>query len=91
VAPPDYLGKAIQEVALVGPRHQPDLELLSKLAPDLLISIRRYTELNAARLEDIAPMVALDLITLSDSLSATERTARFWGTGDGSPAERQLS
>lgn len=77
--PPDYLGKAIQEVALVGPRHQPDLEQLSRLAPDLLISIRRYTELNAARLEKIAPMVALDLITLSDSLSATERTGEILG------------
>lgn len=67
---PSYLGDYVLTLPAVGPRHQPDLERLSKLGPDLLIGIKRYSELNADRLEEISPMLAFDLVTLQDSLDA---------------------
>lgn len=68
--PPEYLGPAMAQVPSLGPRHQPNLERLSAIAPDLVFAIRRYTEKDGPQIETIAPMLALDLITLRDSLNA---------------------
>ncbi|EAZ97841.1 ABC transporter substrate-binding protein [Marinobacter sp. ELB17] len=67
---PAYLGPSMDKVPSLGPRHQPNLERLSRIAPDLVFAIRRYTEKDGPQIEAIAPMVALDLITLQDSLNA---------------------
>lgn len=67
---PAYLGPDMAKVPSLGPRHQPNLERLSRIAPDLVFAIRRYTEKDGPQIEAIAPMVALDLITLQDSLDA---------------------
>lgn len=67
---PAYLGPEMDKVPSLGPRHQPNLERLSRIAPDLVFAIRRYTEKDGPQIEAIAPMVALDLITLQDSLQA---------------------
>jgi iron complex transport system substrate-binding protein len=76
---PDYLGPDMARVPSLGPRHQPNLERLSAIAPDLVFAIRRYTEKDGPQIEAIAPMLALDLITLQDSLTAVELAGRALG------------
>ncbi|WP_323750978.1 ABC transporter substrate-binding protein [Marinobacter sp.] len=76
---PDYLASQLADVQGLGPRHQPNLEVLSEVAPDLVIAIRRYTEKDGSHIESIAPLLALDLITLQDSLRAVEVTGRALG------------
>lgn len=67
---PEYLADQLDETPSLGPRHQPNLELLSAVQPDLVLAIRRYAEKDADQIEAIAPMLALDLITLEDSVRA---------------------
>lgn len=90
---PDYLALQLAGVPGLGPRHQPNLEVLSSVRPDLVIAIRRYTEKDGDQIEAIAPLLALALITVQDSLravtlagqalgvpaKATELNARFLG------------
>src|SRR5690606_35525260 len=61
------------------PRHQPNLEVLSSVRPDLVIAIRRYTEKDGDQIEAIAPLLALDLITVQDSLRAVELAGQALG------------
>lgn len=79
---PDYLQTELQGVANLGPRHQPNLEILSRVKPDLIFSIRRYTEKDGEQIEAIAPMLALDLITLEDSLRAVKLAGKALGAAD---------
>ncbi|GAA3549128.1 ABC transporter substrate-binding protein [Zobellella aerophila] len=67
---PAYLGDAVNEAVSLGTRGQPNLELLSELAPDAVLAVRRYTETIAGRIDAIAPYVAFDDLTLADSLKA---------------------
>jgi len=76
---PAYLGPDMNKVPSLGPRHQPNLERLSRIAPDLVFAIRRYTEKDGPQIEAIAPMVALDLITLQDSLHAVALAGDAFG------------
>lgn len=76
---PAYLGPDMNKVPSLGPRHQPNLERLSRIAPDLVFAIRRYTEKDGPQIEAIAPMVALDLITLKDSLHAVALAGDAFG------------
>ncbi|MFV8572469.1 ABC transporter substrate-binding protein [Marinobacter sp. SBS5] len=76
---PDYLAGQLKGVQTLGPRHQPNLEILSELSPDLVIAIRRYTEKDGAHIESIAPLLALDLISLPDSLRAVDLAGRALG------------
>lgn len=65
---PLYLGEAVSEAISLGARGQPNLERLSAQAPDLILAVRRYTDGIAPRLEQIAPYVGFDDLTLADSL-----------------------
>lgn len=76
---PDFLGHALTGVPLIGSRGQLNLEVLSEISPDLILAIRRYTEKNAAQLEQIAPYMALDLVTLADSLRGVQLTGEVLG------------
>lgn len=76
---PAYLGPEMNKIPSLGPRHQPNLERLSRIAPDLVFAIRRYTEKDGPQIEAIAPMVALDLITLQDSLHAVALAGDAFG------------
>lgn len=76
---PEYLADQLDEVPSLGPRHQPNLELLSEVQPDLVLAIRRYTEKDGAQIEAIAPMLALDLITLEDSVRAVQLAGEALG------------
>lgn len=67
---PAYLGDAVNEAVSLGARGQPNLELLSELAPDTVLAVRRYTETIAGRIDAIAPYVGFDDLTLKDSLKA---------------------
>jgi len=76
---PDYLASQLDGVTGLGPRHQPNLEVLSSVRPDLVIAIRRYTEKDGDQIEAIAPMLALDLITVQDSLRGVELAGQALG------------
>ncbi|ARM84813.1 ABC transporter substrate-binding protein [Marinobacter salarius] len=76
---PDYLASRLDGVTGLGPRHQPNLEVLSSVRPDLVIAIRRYTEKDGDQIEAIAPMLALDLITVQDSLRGLELAGQALG------------
>lgn len=65
---PLYLGAAVAGAVSLGTRGQPNLELLSAQAPDLILAVRRYTESVVPSLEQIAPYVGFDDLTLADSL-----------------------
>lgn len=77
---PDYLASRLAGVPGLGPRHQPNLEVLSSVRPDLVIAVRRYTEKDSDQIESIAPLLALDLITAEDSLRAVELAGQALGT-----------
>lgn len=77
---PDYLASWLAGVPGLGPRHQPNLEVLSSVQPDLVIAIRRYTEKDGDQIETIAPLLALDLITVEDSLRGVESVGQALGT-----------
>ncbi|MBN3790971.1 ABC transporter substrate-binding protein [Burkholderia sp. Ac-20353] len=64
---PAYLLDRMDRVIDLGQRASPSLELLASAHADLIIAIRRYTEANAARLQQIAPYLALDLEIREDS------------------------
>jgi len=76
---PDYLASQLSGVRSLGPRHQPNLEVLSSVQPDLVIAIRRYTEKDGDQIEAIAPLLALDLITIQDSLGAVDLAGQALG------------
>lgn len=69
---PDYLGSELKDVPVIGSRAQVNMELLSEIAPDLILAIRRYTEKNASQFTSIAPYMALDLVTMEDSLRGVQ-------------------
>ena len=76
---PEYLASQLSGVRGLGPRHQSNLEVLSSVQPDLVIAIRRYTEKDGDQIEAIAPLLALDLITIQDSLRAVELAGQALG------------
>lgn len=76
---PEYLASQLSGVRGLGPRHQPNLEVLSSVQPDLVIAIRRYAEKDGDQIEAIAPLLALDLITIQDSLRAVELAGQALG------------
>lgn len=76
---PEYLASQLSGVRGLGPRHQPNLEVLSSVRPDLVIAIRRYTGKDGDQIEAIAPMLALDLITVQDSLRAVDLAGQALG------------
>lgn len=53
--------------------------MLSSVQPDLVIAIRRYAEKDGDQIEAIAPLLALDLITIQDSLRAVELAGQALG------------
>ncbi|WP_423760142.1 ABC transporter substrate-binding protein [Burkholderia sp. NLJ2] len=64
---PAYLLDRMDRVIDLGQRASPNLELLASAHADLIVAIRRYTEANAARLQQIAPYLALDIEVGADS------------------------
>lgn len=77
-----FLGNATAGTVNLGEVHQTNLELLAKLAPDLIIGLRTYTEPFEKKIEESGAFLAFDLVTLDDSLSAVERTTRALGEED---------
>lgn len=64
---PDHLLDRLVDVPKIGQRASPNLELLAQAKPDLIVAIKRYTEANAGKLEEIAPYLAVRLETPEDS------------------------
>ncbi|MGN6085025.1 ABC transporter substrate-binding protein [Trinickia sp.] len=78
---PAFLLDRMDRVLDLGQRASPSLELLASAHPDLIVAMRRYTEANAARLQQIAPYLALDLEIRDDSDRAVERVGAVLGCG----------
>ncbi|MFK0161228.1 ABC transporter substrate-binding protein [Rhizobium sp. NPDC090279] len=64
---PDFLLGLTSQMAQIGQRAKPNLELLSQAKPDLIVAIRRYTVGNAPQLEKIAPYLAYNMELLTES------------------------
>ncbi|WP_286220736.1 ABC transporter substrate-binding protein [Marinobacter apostichopi] len=79
---PGYLASQLASASGLGPRHQPNLEVLSAVDPDLIIGIRRYTQKDSNQLAAIAPLLALDLITVDDSMRAVALAGQALGATD---------
>ncbi|WP_179404968.1 ABC transporter substrate-binding protein [Burkholderia guangdongensis] len=75
-----FLGESVAGAVDLGEVHQTNLEVLARLAPDLTIGLRTYTEPFAKKIEEASrAFLAFDLKTLDDSLRAVERTTRALG------------
>ncbi len=83
---PGYLLDRMDRVVDLGQRASPSLELLASAHPDLIVAMRRYTEANAARLQQIAPYLALDLEVRDDSERGIERVGAALGRADAAAA-----
>lgn len=75
----DFLGHMADTAVNLGEVHQTNLEILHQLDPDLVIGLRTYTEPFAEQIEQASPFLAVDLITLEDSLQSVERTTKALG------------
>lgn len=76
---PDFLLGLTKDMVQLGQRAKPNLELLSKAKPDLVIAMRRYTAANAQHLEKIAPYVAYNMELLSESEKEVAELSRILG------------
>ncbi|THF61510.1 ABC transporter substrate-binding protein [Pseudothauera nasutitermitis] len=76
-----FLGEATHGTVNLGEVHETNLEVLTTLAPDLIIGLRTYTEPFEKKFEEIGAFLAFDLITLDDSLHAVARAATALGEG----------
>ena len=64
---PEFLLGLTKKMTAIGQRAKPNLELLSKVRPDVIVAMRRYTEGNAPQFQKIAPYVAYNMELLSES------------------------
>ncbi|MBC3869331.1 ABC transporter substrate-binding protein [Undibacterium oligocarboniphilum] len=76
---PDFLLGLTRDMVQLGQRAKPNLELLSKAKPDLVIAMRRYTAANAQHLEKIAPYVAYNMELFSESEKEVTELSRILG------------
>ncbi|MCA8097528.1 ABC transporter substrate-binding protein [Burkholderia contaminans] len=76
---PAYLLGRMDRAIDLGQRASPNLELLASAHADLIVAIRRYTEANATRLQQIAPYLALDLEVGEDSDRSIEIVGKALG------------
>lgn len=81
LAKADFLSSKLSDVPVIGSRSQVNMELLSEVAPDLILAIKRYTEKNADQFNHIAPYMALDLVTLDDSFRGVKLSGEILGQG----------
>lgn len=82
VIAPDYLARSLEGVPSLGQRASPNLEVLASLRPDLIVAIRRYSEPIAAKLQEIAPYVAVTTETYEESDRAIALVSDILGKKD---------
>ena len=80
--PSRFLGQQVLDAVNLGEVHEPDMEQLTRLAPDLIVGLQQYAEPFAGQFQKIAPLLTFDLITYEDSNRAVARTALALGQGD---------
>lgn len=76
---PAFLGKQTQEMLDLGEVHETNMELLTKLDPDLTIGIRTYTEPFEKKFEEVGKFLAYDMVTYDDSIRAIESAGTALG------------
>lgn len=76
---PDFLLGLTKDMVQLGQRARPNLELLSDAKPDLIIGIRRYTAVNAERLEKIAPYISYNMELLAESEKEVAELSKILG------------
>ena len=74
-----FLGKQTQGVMDLGEVHETNMELLTKLDPDLTIGIRTYTEPFEKKFEEVGKFLAYDMVTYEDSIRAIESAGTALG------------
>lgn len=76
---PDFLLGLTREMKPLGQRAKPNLELLAAAKPDLIVAMRRYTAVNAAQFEKIAPYLAFNMERFSESDPEVATLAKLFG------------
>ncbi|WP_244327668.1 ABC transporter substrate-binding protein [Roseibium sp. RKSG952] len=76
---PEFLRGLTREMAQLGQRAKPNMELLTEVAPDLIVAMRRYTEGNAEQFQAIAPYLAYDMELLDRSYTDTATLSELLG------------
>ncbi|WP_421781892.1 ABC transporter substrate-binding protein [Kiloniella litopenaei] len=76
---PPFLADDLKNAAQLGSRSAPNMEVLAKAKPDLIVAIRRYTEGFADEYEAIAPYLALHTESYADSNSAIVMASHLMG------------
>ncbi|CZF82421.1 Putative ABC transporter substrate-binding lipoprotein YhfQ precursor [Grimontia marina] len=62
-----FLGEQVHTAVDLGEVHEPDMERLTQLKPDLIVGLQQYAEPFSGQFEKIAPLLTFDLVTLEDS------------------------
>ena len=74
-----FLGEQTKDMLDLGEVHATNMELLTELAPDLIIGMRTYTEPFEKKFEEIGKFLAYDVITYEDSILAIESAGKALG------------
>jgi iron complex transport system substrate-binding protein len=74
-----FLGEELQYIEDLGEVHETNMELLTKIDPDLTIGIRTYTEPFEKKFEEIGKFLAFDMVTYKDSIRAIETVGTVLG------------
>jgi iron complex transport system substrate-binding protein len=79
---PDFLLDHLTDVAPLGQRATPNLELLANARPDVIVAMRRYTEGAAAQYGKIAPYLAYNLELYGESARSVLDLATILGDAE---------
>ncbi|WP_061978399.1 ABC transporter substrate-binding protein [Aureimonas sp. AU20] len=76
---PDFLLGLTKDMASLGQRAKPNLELVSQAKPDLIVAMKRYTVGNAASYEKIAPYLAFNIERYDESFREVAELSKAFG------------
>lgn len=79
---PVFLEEELKDVAKLGSRSAPNMEVLTQQKPDMIVALRRYSEGSADEFNEIAPYYAVHTESFVDSLDAVAKVSYMMGRKD---------
>ncbi len=79
---PTFLAEDLKEAQQLGSRSSPNMEVLTKAEPDIILALRRYTEASTDEFNEIAPYVGFHAESFADSLAAVNVGSYLLGMHD---------
>ncbi|MBB4000704.1 ABC transporter substrate-binding protein [Aureimonas pseudogalii] len=76
---PDFLLGLTKDMAPLGQRAKPNLELLTEFKPDLIVAMKRYSIGNAPAFEAVAPYLAYNIERYDESFREVAELAKAFG------------